>query len=87
MVSWLMTNGAAAEPRASLWPAGTWLCCWVRAGIEVSSHDPLWNYTNELFSHELFPWLSLLILSEDLYIEPDTIGFPSGVIQRITFEE
>ena len=53
MVSWLMTNGATAEPRASLWPAGTWLCCWVRASIEVSNHDPLWNYTDVLFSHEL----------------------------------
>ena len=49
-----MTNGAAAEPRASLWLASTWLCCWVRAGIEVFNHDPLWNYTDELSSHELF---------------------------------
>ena len=46
--------GAATEPRASLWPAGTWLCYWVRAGIEVSSHDPLQNCTNVLFSRELF---------------------------------
>ena len=28
-----------------------------------------------------------LYLVEDLYIELDTIGFPSGVVQRITFEE
>ena len=30
MVSWLMTNGEATEPRALLWPADTWVCCWVR---------------------------------------------------------
>jgi hypothetical protein len=24
------------------------LCCWAHAGIEVSSHDPLWNYTDVL---------------------------------------
>ena len=24
------------------------LCCLARAGIEVSSHDPLWNYINIL---------------------------------------
>ena len=59
----------------------------MRAGIKVSSHDPLWNYTDELFSHGLFPWLSLLMLLEDLYVEPDAIGLPSEVIQRITLEE
>ena len=61
---------AATEPRASLWPAGTWLCYWVRAGIEVSSHDPLQNCTNVLFSRELFlDYLSistLRILISDL---------------------
>ena len=54
MVPWLAIYGAATEPRASLWPADTWLCYWVRAGIEVSSHDPLQNCTNVLFSRELF---------------------------------
>ena len=49
-----MTNGVVAEPRASLWSADTWLCCWVCAGIEVPSHDPLQNYINVLFSCELF---------------------------------
>ena len=24
---------------------------------------------------------------EDLYVELDAIGFPSGVVQRLTFEE
>ena len=33
------------------------------------------------------PWLSLLIVSEDLYVKLDTIGLPSGVVQRITFEK
>ena len=86
--------GAMTEPRASLWLAGTWLCCWVRAGIKVSSHDPLWNYTDELFSHGLFPWLSLLILSEDPhilsedpYIGPKVVKLPSEVAKKITFEE
>ena len=26
-------------------------------------------------------------MSEDLYVELDTIGLPSGVVQRITFEK
>jgi hypothetical protein len=30
------------------------LCCLAHAGIEVSSHDPLWNYTNILSSVDLF---------------------------------
>ena len=49
-----MTNGAVMEPRASLWPAGTWFYCWVHVGIEVSNHDPLWNYTDVSSHHELF---------------------------------
>jgi hypothetical protein len=32
----------------------TRLCCLAHAGIEVSSHDPLWNYTNILSSIDLF---------------------------------
>ena len=55
--------GATIEPRASLWSAGTWLCCWVHAGIEVVSYDPLQNYTDVLFSHEFFlGYLSLSYL-------------------------
>jgi len=54
MVPRLAIYGAATEPRASLWAADAWLCCWVRAGIEVSSHDPLPNCTDVLFSRELF---------------------------------
>ncbi len=30
------------------------LCCLAHAGIEVSSHDPLWNYTNILSFVDLF---------------------------------
>jgi hypothetical protein len=30
------------------------LCCLAHAGIEVSSHDPLWNYTNILSSVDFF---------------------------------
>jgi hypothetical protein len=29
------------------------LCCLVHTGIEVSSHDPLWNYTDVLSSVDL----------------------------------
>jgi hypothetical protein len=32
----------------------TRLCCFAHAGIEVSSHDPLWNYTNVLSFIDLF---------------------------------
>ena len=32
----------------------TGLCCLAHAGIDVSSHDPLWNYTNILSSVDLF---------------------------------
>ena len=31
--------------------------------------------------------VSLLILLEDLYVELDTLGLPSRVVQMITFEE
>jgi hypothetical protein len=30
------------------------LCCLAHADVEVSSHDPLWNYTNILSSIDLF---------------------------------
>jgi hypothetical protein len=30
------------------------LCCLAHVGIQVSSHDPLWNYTNILSSVDLF---------------------------------
>jgi hypothetical protein len=30
------------------------LCCLAHAGIEVSGHDPLWNYPNMLSSVDLF---------------------------------
>jgi hypothetical protein len=30
------------------------LCCLAHAGIEVSSHDPLWNYTDLLSSVNYF---------------------------------
>jgi hypothetical protein len=29
-------------------------CCLAHAGTEVSSHDPLWKYTNVLSSVDLF---------------------------------
>jgi hypothetical protein len=34
--------------------AHTWLCCSARAGITVSSCNPLWDYVNALSWHNLF---------------------------------
>jgi hypothetical protein len=42
------------EIEGILWTTATRLCCSARAGIMVSSHDPLQNNTNVLFSRELF---------------------------------
>ena len=67
--------------------AHTRLCCSARAGIKVSSHDPLQNCTDMLFSLELFLGYLSLSLSRDQYVELDAIGLPSGVVQRLTFEE
>ena len=53
MVLWVATT----VPRWNREPpvvCDTRLCCSARAGIEVSSHDPLQNCTDVLFSHELF---------------------------------
>jgi len=55
------------ETEGILWTVATRLCCSARAGIEVSSHDPLQNYTDMLFSHELF--LGYLSLSgQEIYM-------------------
>jgi hypothetical protein len=45
MVSRLTTYGAAAKLRA-LVNVHARLCCLAHVGIDVSSHDPLWNYTD-----------------------------------------
>jgi hypothetical protein len=52
MVSWLRTYGTAAKLRASCECAHRILLLGA-AGIEVSSHDPLWNYTDVLSSIDL----------------------------------
>ena len=66
MVLRLTFYGAATKPRAPV-GAHTRLCCSARAGIEVSSHDPLQNYTDMLFSLELF--LGYLSLScQEIYM-------------------
>jgi hypothetical protein len=43
----------------------TRLCCLPHAGIEVSSHDPLWNYTDVLSSVDLLLKPILCCLSSD----------------------
>ena len=53
MVPQLAIYGAAMKPRAPM-GAHTRLYYSTRAGIEVSSHDPLQNCTDVLFSRELF---------------------------------
>jgi hypothetical protein len=40
------------------------LCCLAHAGIEVSSHDPLWNYTNILSFVDLFLETILVLFVE-----------------------
>jgi hypothetical protein len=37
--------------------AHTWMCCSARAGITVSSCNPLWDYVNALSWHNLFFFL------------------------------
>jgi hypothetical protein len=39
------------------------LCCLAHAGIEVSSHDPLWNHTDMLFSVDL-PWNNFYVVCQ-----------------------
>jgi hypothetical protein len=41
------------------------LCCLAYAGIEVSSHDPLWNYTDVLSSVDIPLKQFLSCLSSD----------------------
>jgi hypothetical protein len=42
------------------------LCCSAHASIEVASHDPSWNCTNGLSSHNHFLGYLFLFLSEGL---------------------
>jgi hypothetical protein len=53
----------------------------------VSSHDPLQNNINVLFSCELFLGYLSHILSKDPYIELKVVKLPPEVTKRITFEE
>jgi hypothetical protein len=67
--------------------ADTRLCCSARAGIVVSSHDPLRNNINVLFSCELFLGYLSHILSKYPYSGPKVVELPPEVAKRITFEE
>ena len=53
--------------------AHTWLYCSARAGIMVSSHNPLWDYINVLSWHNLVfaMWDSLLVLFDNGVIVKD----------------
>ena len=73
-VGCMFSNGATIsnlrcrdKTEGILWTAATRLCCSARAGIEVSSHDPLQNCTDVLLSRELF--LGYLSLScQEIYM-------------------
>ena len=67
--------------------AHTRLCCSARAGIGVSSHDPLQNCTDVLFSCELFlGYLSISYQKINL-LGPYVVELPPDVVWKITFEE
>jgi hypothetical protein len=53
----------------------------------VSSHDPLQNNINVLFSCELFLGYLSHTLSEDPYVGLRVVELPPKVAKRITFEE
>jgi hypothetical protein len=63
------------------------LCCSARAGIEVASHDPLWDKTDVLSSRD--PSLGYLpIYYPKTHISDQSIEeLHSEVAKRITFEE
>ena len=86
MVPRLAIYDAVAKPRAPM-GAHTRLCYSTYAGIKVPSHDPLRTTSMCYFHMSSSLVISPYILLEDLYVEPDTIGLPSEVVQRITFEE
>jgi hypothetical protein len=71
MVSRLVYSSAVTKPRAS---CGVWhkVCCSTRVGIEAASHDPSWNYTNGLSSHDHFLGYLFLFLLEGLISNQDT---------------
>jgi hypothetical protein len=75
------------EIEGILWTMGTRLCYLAHAGIEVASHDPLWNNTNVLSTHD--PFLCYLPISyQKTYISDQIIEeLHSKVAKRITFEE
>jgi hypothetical protein len=53
MVLWLKSV-VPWRNRGSSVCAHTWSCCSARAGITVSSYNPLWHYINVLSWHNLF---------------------------------
>jgi hypothetical protein len=72
-------DGAATKPRASC-ELHTWLCCSARAGIMISSCNPLWDYINVLSWHNLFTLCEILywcqfgdgVMIKDLWCRSET---------------
>jgi hypothetical protein len=62
----------------------TGFCCLAHADIEVSSHDPLWNYTDVLSSIDLFlETISMLFVKEikqHLSLPLDQRGIPLSCV-------
>ena len=44
----------------------TGFCCLAHAGIKVASHDPLWNYTDVLYSIDLSLETSSMLLVKEI---------------------
>jgi hypothetical protein len=60
------------------------LCCLAHAGIEVSSHDPLWNYTDMLSSVnyflEIISVLFVKVIKQHLSSLLDQKGIPLSCV-------
>jgi hypothetical protein len=60
----------------------TGFCCLAHVGIEVSSHDPLWNYTDVLSSIDLSlkQFLCCLEIKQHLSFPLDQKGIPLSCV-------
>ena len=86
MVPWLAIYGAATKPRASCGCTHKDVLLgtrWYRGSLSWSTAE---LHRCVIFTWAL-PWLSLLIMSSDLYVKLHAIGLPFEVVQWLTFEE
>jgi hypothetical protein len=78
--TWLITYGATARLRAFCECAHR-ICCLVHAVIEVSIHDPLWNYVNILSPIDLSLEIIYMMFNK---IYHDTYAITVGSKEYIT---